>query len=112
MKKKLTLISLFSATIILGYLSFISWLLGFITAKFLGGKADGIPGKIKSIVIPFWKYKLHLHHWLICLGVGIFGVAKGIFILSPEVWHGFLGGLVFHGIYYYDDWYKIVRHKR
>lgn len=112
MKKKVTLISLFSAIIILGYLSITAWLLGFITAKFLGAKADGKRGRLKSIIIPLGKYKLHLHHWFICLGAGTLVMIKDIYFLSPEMCYGFLGGLVFQGIYCYTDWYKIVKPRR
>ncbi len=109
MKKKLALTSIFSLGIALGYFSFISWLLGFGIAKFLGGKRDGEVGKIKSIIIPVGKYKIHLHHWLISLWAGILGGIKGFYLLSPEFFFGFLGGLIFQGIYCYGDWYQIIK---
>jgi hypothetical protein len=110
MKRKITLFSLFSTTIILGgYLSFAFWSLGFIIAKFLGARTDGRQGIVKSIIIPFGKYELHLHHWFFGLGIGVLGVVRDVYVLSPEIFYGFLGGLVFQGIYCYNDWYKIVR---
>ena len=112
MKKKVSVISLFSAIIILGYLSFATWLLGFITAKFLGAKADGERSKLKSIIIPLGKHELHLHHWFVCLGAGTLVMIRDIWFLTPEMCYGFLGGLVFQGIYCYNDWYKIVKPRR
>jgi len=111
-KKKVTLASLFSASIILGYLSVAFWFLGFIIAKFLSTKADGKRGIVKSIIIPLGKYELHMHHWLICFGIGIIGIIKNVYLLSPEIYYGFLGGLVFQGIYCYNDWHKIVKPRR
>lgn len=112
MKKKVTLASLFSTIIIMGHLSIAYWLLGFIIAKFLSAKADGKRGIVKSIIIPLGKYELHLHHWFVCFGVGIMGMIRDVYVLSPEIYYGFLGGLVFQGIYCYNDWHKIVKPKR
>ena len=113
MKTKVTIFSLFSTIFILGtYLSFAFWFLGFIIAKFLGAKADGKQGIVKSIVIPLGKYELHLHHWFLGLGIGTLGIIRDVYVLSPEIFYGFLGGLVFQGIYCYNDWYKIVRTRR
>ena len=109
-KKKVTLFSLFSTIIILGsYISFAFWFLGFVIAKLLGAKADGKEGIVKSIIIPLGKYELHLHHWFVSLGIGVFGIIREVYVLSPEIFYGFLGGLVFQGIYCYNDWYKIVK---
>ncbi len=83
-KKKVTLISLFSAIIILGYLSFTSWLLGFITAKFLGAKADGKRSKLKSIIIPLGKYKLHLASLVYLFGSRHFGDDKRCLFSIPR----------------------------
>ena len=113
MKKKVTLFSLLPPILILGgYISFAFWFLGYIIAKFLGARADGKKGIIKSIIIPLGKYELHLHHWFFGVGIGIFGITRGGYVLSPEIFYGFLGGLVFQGIYCYNDWYKIVRTRR
>jgi len=113
-KKKVTLFSLFSPLIIIfgGYLSFAFWFLGYFLAKLLGAKADGKQGILKSITIPLGKYELHLHHWFVGLGIGTMGMIRDVHVLSPEIFYGFLGGLVFQGIYCYSDWYKIVRHRQ
>jgi len=46
-KKKLVFISpLLAAGIILGYLFFVGWLLGFLLTKYMAGKTSGKPGRI------------------------------------------------------------------
>ncbi len=112
MKRKITLFVLLSTGIILGYLSFISWAGGFLIAKYLGGKTNGERGRLRSFFIPLGKRKIHLHHWLISSWIIVFALFKGIFLVSPDVFYGFLGGLAFQGIYYYTDWYKILVPRR
>lgn len=72
----------------------------------------GERGKLRSFFIPLGKRKIHLHHWLISSGVMGFALFKGIYLLSPDLFYGFLGGLTFQGIYYYSDWYKILIPRR
>lgn len=85
-----------------------TWLAAFLIAKYLGGKIAGERGRVRSLFIPLGKYKIHLHHWLLSsLVIGITTV-KGIYFLSPDLFYGFFSGVVFHGIYYYHDWYKIL----
>lgn len=112
MKRKITLFVLLSTGIIFGYLSFISWAGGFLIAKYLGGKTVGEKGRLRSFFIPLGKHKIHLHHWFISSGIIFFALLKGVFLISPEIFFGFLGGLVFQGIYYYTDWYKILVPRR
>ena len=103
------------AAIVLGYLSFylsyISWLVGFIVAKCGGGKQAGKPGRVKSIVISWRDYRLHLHHWVLAFVTSVICMTKGIHVIRPELIYGFLGGLIFQGIYCYSDWYRIIRLK-
>ncbi len=108
MKRKITLLILLSTGIVLGYFSFISWSIGFLIAKYLGGKTASKPGRLKSFFIPLGKYKIHLHHWLISSWVLGFALLKDVYLLSPDLFYGFLVGLTFQGIYYYSDWYKIL----
>ena len=112
MKRKITLFVLLSTGIVLGYLSFISWAGGFLIAKYLGGKTNGERGRLRSFFIPLGKRKIHLHHWLISSWIMVFALLKGAFLVSPEVFIVFLSGLVFQGIYYYTDWYKILVPRR
>ncbi len=108
-KKKVTLVVLLATCIVLGYLSFIAWSAGFLLAKYLGSKTIGEPSKIKSYFIPLGKYKIHLHHWLLssCVII-IFTVSKGAYVLPSDLFYGFFGAIVFHGIYCYSDWYKVL----
>jgi hypothetical protein len=107
-KKVITILSLSSVGIILGYLSLMSGLLGFLAAKYLAGNTDGKPGRIKSFTIPLGSHKLHLHHWLLSLGIIALGLIKSISFIPLEVFCGFLGGLALQGIYCYNDWHKIL----
>ena len=108
-KRKVTLVVLFATGIILGYLSFIAWSAGFLLTRYLGSKTIGEPSKIRSYFIPLGKYKIHLHHWLLssCVIIG-FVVFKGAYVLPSNLVYGFFGAIVFHGIYFYSDWYKVL----
>ncbi len=109
MKRKITLLVLLSTGIILGYLSFIAWSVGFLLVKYLGSKTIGEPSKIRSYFIPLGKYKIHLHHWVLssCVII-VFVVFKGAYVLPSNLVYGFFGAIVFHGIYSYSDWYKVL----
>lgn len=108
-KRKITLVALFATCIILGYLSFIAWSAGFLLSKYLGSKTIGEPSKIRSYFIPLGKYRIHLHHWLLSSGVIIaFAVFDGSYVLPSNLVYGFFGAIVFHGIYSYSDWYKVL----
>jgi len=98
--------------IIIGYVSLISWIAGFLIAKYLGGKTDGESGRLMSFFVPLGKYKFHLHHWLISSGIVIFTLFKDIHFLPPDLFYGFFGGLAFQGIYCYRDWHKILISRR
>jgi len=108
-KRKITLLVLLSTGIILGYLSFIAWSVGFLLVKYLGSKTVGEPSKVRSYLIPLGKYKIHLHHWLLssCVIIG-FVVFKGAYVLPSNLVYGFFGAIVFHGIYFYSDWYRVL----
>jgi len=113
-KRKVTLIVLLSTCIVLGYLSFITWSVGFLLARYLGSKTVGEPcWLLQSRIIHLGKYRIHLHHWLwsSCIII-VFAVFKGAYILPSNLFYGFFGAIVFHGIYYYSDWYKILIPRR
>jgi len=113
MKRKLVCISpLLTAGIILGYLFFVGWLLGFLLTKYMAGKTSGKPGRIKSIVIPFGNYKIHFHHWLISSGIIILSLIMDVRFLAAAISYGVLSGSVFQGIYYYSDWHRILITRR
>ena len=109
MKKKLVIILLtILATIKLGYLFLLSWLLGFLASKYMAGESVGERGKARSIVIPFRRWGIHLHHWLYSLCLISLSFTTGTHFFSPAITYGLLGGLVFQGIYYYSDWRIIL----
>lgn len=108
-KRKITLVVLLATCIVLGYLSFITWSAGFLLVKYLGSKTVGEPSKLRSYFIPLGKYKIHLHHWLLSSGaIMVFAVFKGAYVLPSDLFYGFFGAIVFHGIYCYSDWYKVL----
>lgn len=110
-RKKFILISLLLAGYAFGYVFYLSWAAGFAISKFCGGKKDGRQGRVKSIIIPWRTWELHLHHWFVCIVLVIVSVVKGFSIITPELFYGFLGGLVFQGIFCYSDWHRIIKRK-
>ncbi len=112
-KRKITLVVLLATGIVLGYLSFITWSVGFLLARYLGSKTVGEPSKLRSHFIPLGKYRIHLHHWLLSSGaIIIFTVFEGAYILPSNLFYGFFGAIVFHGIYCYSDWYKVLIYRQ
>ena len=113
MKRRLVCILLLIAIgIILGYLFFVGWLPGFVLTKYMAGKTSGKQGRIRSIVIPFGRHGVHLHHWLISSGIIILSLIISVHFLASAISYGVLGGLVFQGIYCYSDWHKILITRR
>lgn len=113
MKSKIiSTLSMVGASLAMGPVFIVGWVLGLLVGNFGGGKASGKPGRVKSIVIPFWKWKIHLHHWLCSLGLIGISSAYGIYLLNPYVTYGLLGGLAFQGIYNYDDWHRVIISRR
>ncbi|MFC2020266.1 hypothetical protein ACFLU1_00500 [Chloroflexota bacterium] len=112
MKKGLITIFITAAAgITLGYLFILSWLFGLLVSKYVAGKSPGEQGRFRSIIIPLRKWRIHLHHWLYSLCLMGFSFAIGFHFLSPTITYGLLGGSVFQGIYYYDDWHIIAVRK-
>ena len=112
-KRKVTLVALLATCIVLGYLSFIAWFIGFLLAKYLGSNRVGEPSKLRSHFIPLGKYRIHLHHWLLSsCAIIVFAVFEGAYVLPSDLFYGFFGGIVFQGIYCYSDWYKILIPRR
>lgn len=87
--------------------AYLSALFGYFSAKLLSGKKTGQQGIIKSIIFNIGKYKIHLHHWLLSLGIMISSIIFNFYFFSPKVYFGFLTGVVFQGISY-PDWHKIL----
>jgi hypothetical protein len=111
MRKKIALISLIAVLIFLGMFCYKTWLATFVITKYLSGHTDGKRGIIRSIIIPWRNYQLHLHHWFLALVVGGVFMVRGFYILAPEVSYAFLSAIIFQGIYCYKDWYRIIKRK-
>ena len=108
-KKKVSLVLLLLTGIVLGYMSFIAWSIGFLLTRYLCRKTVGKSRILKSRIIPLGKYKIHLHHWIWSSFVMIiFTIFKSVHVLPPDLVYGFFGAIVFHGIYSYGDWYRIL----
>ena len=103
------LLTLSVSVIFGGFFFFTSWLSGFLIARYLGSKEVGKRSKLPSIILPAGKFKVHLHHWLICSIAMVITLLKGCWFLPPDLLYGFLGGVALQGVYYYDDWHKILR---
>lgn len=89
--------------------AYIGAIIGYFLTNFVAGKEPGQMGKIRSLVFNVGNRKLHLHHWILCLGFLISAVYFDFnFLLFPQFSLGFLGGAIFQGISNYPDWYKIV----
>ena len=111
MKKKVVLIGLIAVFLFLGVLCYKTWLVAFVITKFLSGRTEGRQGIVRSVVIPWRDYRLHLHHWFLALLVGAAFLTKGFYIITPEVFYGFLSAVIFQGVYCYSDWYRIIVRK-
>jgi hypothetical protein len=111
-RKKIILFGLLTAGVFWGYSFYLSWAIAFAISKFCGGRENGRPGKLRSVIIPWREYQFHLHHWLLASLVGAISAINGFSLVSPGVFYGFLGGLVFQGLYCYTDWHRIVISKK
>lgn len=85
---------------------------GYFLGKFISGKKPGENGLIKSIVINFGNYKLHLHHWSLSLGILLSNFLVSFYLPFPQFSLSFLGGLMLQGIICYPDWHRILIRKQ
>lgn len=81
---------------------------GYFLGKFLSGKKTGKPGVIRSIILNFGNYKLHLHHWILSLGILIFSLLTSFSPPFSQFSLSFLGGFALQGIICYPDWHRIL----
>jgi len=111
MRRKIVLICLVAVCIVLGVLCYKAWFAAFFVTKFLSGRREGHQGIVRSVIIPWRSYRLHLHHWLIALIVGGVLLTRGFYVVTPQVFYGVLAAAIFQGIYCYEDWYRIIKRK-
>ncbi len=70
--------------------------------------ADLFSSRIKSVIFNIGRYRLHLHHWLLCLVILSFVVFYEFSPLPIYFSSGILGGLIFQGVFCYSDWHRIL----
>ena len=87
----------------------LSMIVGYFVARFFAGPKPNTQGRVPSLVIPFRTRKVHLHHWLLFAPVLGVLLVSHVFLFTPHVFYGFLGGVVAQGVLYYDDWASIVK---
>lgn len=64
-------------------------------------------GKVDSIFIDYGKWKLHLHHWII--GIGVLAIVWFIdYFYLPTFFAGAICGIILQDIYDYNDWHKVI----
>ena len=97
------------ATVLLGYIFILGLGIGFATCKYLASKSEEEHGKVPSVILPFYRWRFHFHHWLCSLLVIGLSILTGIYLITPIITYGLLGGLIFQGIFCYSDWNKIVK---
>lgn len=81
---------------------------GYFVAHFVAGKETNERGRFPSLVFNVKDWRIHLHHWLVFLGIFITALVAHFFIIAPFLFYGFLGGVIAQGILHYDDWPRIV----
>jgi hypothetical protein len=85
----------------------LSLIVGYFTARYFAGEKTAEQGRLPSLTFDIKNYRIHLHHWLVFLGIFAAAVVANFFV-APLLFYGFLGGVIFQGVLYYDDWTKIV----
>jgi len=64
-------------------------------------------GKISCIFIDIGKWKIHLHHWI--MGIGILAAVWVLdYFYLPTLFAGFMIGIIIHDIYDFNDWHQVV----
>lgn len=95
------------------YISFLFVLgiiIGHISTNYYHKKVAGKP-RLQQVYIPFFRWKIHFHHWLMgVVAILIFWVT-GVLNVVPHIILGMTGGIIFNDFYSYDDWHKIVLKK-
>ena len=85
-----------------------SLVIGFAIARLFSGRTVKDKGILPGIIFNFKGYRVHLHHWLISLGLlGLF-LSIHFFLISPLLFYGLLGGITVQGVSQYSDWKGII----
>lgn len=86
----------------------ISMILGYFAARYIAGTKVKTRGRVPSFILNFRRYRLHLHHWLVFSNILVITLILHVFIITPYIFYGFLGGVIAQGLIYYDDWAEII----
>lgn len=87
---------------------------GYFAAHFFAGKKTAAPNwqHIPSLAFTMGDWRVHLHHWLVFLGIFIAAAIASFFIVSPFLFYGFLGGVIVQGLLHYEDWPHVVKRQQ
>jgi hypothetical protein len=88
--------------------AYLGGVLGYVMAKVFSGAATAQQGKLKSLIVRYNKYQIHIHHWV----VGMFIIALNFhyhFLPFSHFAVGLIGGTIVQGIMSYSDWHKIIK---
>jgi len=80
-------------------------ILGYVLTKYLSCKVKSIKFSLKS-------YQVHLHHWLCASFALVILFLSGLYQMFSPFLLGTAAGVVFEGIYRYDDWHRVLIKKK
>ncbi|OHA62511.1 MAG: hypothetical protein A3E07_00650 [Candidatus Wildermuthbacteria bacterium RIFCSPHIGHO2_12_FULL_45_9] len=86
----------------------LSMLVGYFAARMCAGPSPKTRGRIPSLIFRTRTHKVHLHHWFVFSNILIVTMVLHVFIATPNIFYGFLGGIIAQGVLYYDDWHHLV----
>jgi len=89
-----------------------SLIIGYIVARLVAGSKAKERGYFPSIAFSLRGYKIHMHHWLMFASVLIAAVVFQFSVFTHEIFYGFLGGVVIHGITFYEDWRQVIKKEK
>jgi len=87
----------------------VSMVVGYLVARFFAGAKESVKGRTPSFVFRFRAYRVHVHHWLLFSPVLVVLLVSHIFIFTPHLFYGFLGGVIAQGVLYYEDWASVIK---
>lgn len=64
-------------------------------------------GKMESVFLDYGKWKIHLHHWI--MGLGVLAIVWVVdFLYLPTFLAGVICGMIIQDIYDYNDWHQVI----
>ena len=86
----------------------ISMIIGYFAARFIAGHREKATGRFPNLAFRFRNYKIHVHHWIVFSNVLAVTLILHVFVATPYIFYGFLGGVVAQGVLHYGDWREFV----